>query len=53
MTNNPEDETSHWASTLPQNVSIPSQMELESTKQQCHLCQRQQIQNVAIHWCRD
>ncbi|CAC5391473.1 unnamed protein product [Mytilus coruscus] len=51
---NPEDETSHWASSLPQNVSLPSQMDQsESTKQECHLCKTENIQHLATHWCRD
>ncbi|CAC5423325.1 unnamed protein product [Mytilus coruscus] len=51
---NPDDETSQWSSSLPQNLSIPSKMDQsESRKQECHLCIRQNVQNVATHWCRD
>ncbi|XP_063416460.1 E3 ubiquitin-protein ligase TRIM33-like [Mytilus trossulus] len=51
---NQEDETSQWASTLPQNLSFPSQMDQsESKKQECHLCKTENNQNVAAHWCRD
>ncbi|CAC5391470.1 unnamed protein product [Mytilus coruscus] len=50
---NPEDETSQLASTLPQNLSILSQMDQESTKQDCHMCKRQNNQNLATYWCRD
>ncbi|CAC5370052.1 unnamed protein product [Mytilus coruscus] len=52
--NNPEDETLQWASSLPQNVTLSAQMDQsESTKQECHLCKRQNIQTLATHWCRD
>ncbi|XP_071128230.1 tripartite motif-containing protein 59-like [Mytilus edulis] len=48
------EETSQWASSLPPNVSLPSQMDQsESTNQECHLCKTENNQNLATHWCRD
>ncbi|XP_076071971.1 uncharacterized protein LOC143043652 [Mytilus galloprovincialis] len=51
---NPEDEISQWTSALPQNVTISARMDhSESSKQECHLCKTESIQNKATHWCRD
>ncbi|VDI69610.1 tripartite motif-containing protein 2/3 [Mytilus galloprovincialis] len=48
------DETSQWASSLPQNVTLSAQLDQsETTKQECHLCKTESIQHVATHWCRD
>ncbi|XP_052076259.1 tripartite motif-containing protein 45-like [Mytilus californianus] len=49
-----DNETSKWAASPPRNLTISSKMDqAESTKQECHMCKRQNNQNVALHWCRD
>ncbi|VDH90060.1 Hypothetical predicted protein [Mytilus galloprovincialis] len=52
----PKDETSLWASALPHNFLIASlmdQSESTGTKQECHMCKKQNKQNLATRWCRE
>ncbi|XP_076071970.1 uncharacterized protein LOC143043651 [Mytilus galloprovincialis] len=52
--NNPEDEASQWAASLPHNFTISSLMEnSKSVKQECHLCKRRDKISEATQWCRD
>ncbi|CAC5379135.1 unnamed protein product [Mytilus coruscus] len=47
-----DDETSQWASALL-IASLMDQSESTGTKQECHMCKRQNKQNIATRWCRD
>ncbi|XP_071152191.1 E3 ubiquitin-protein ligase TRIM45-like [Mytilus edulis] len=51
---NSEDETSLWASSLPQNFTILSSIDgSNSVQQECHLCKRRDKISEATKWCRD
>ncbi|CAG2250650.1 unnamed protein product [Mytilus edulis] len=47
---NPDDDTSQWVLSLPQSKQMGQS---ESTKQECHMCKKQNNLNIATHWCRN
>ncbi|VDI03600.1 Hypothetical predicted protein [Mytilus galloprovincialis] len=47
---NPDSDTSQWVLSLPQSKQNGQS---ESTKQECHMCKKQNNLNTATHWCRD
>ncbi|XP_063408840.1 uncharacterized protein LOC134692319 [Mytilus trossulus] len=49
-----EHDATQCASLAPHSLTISAKMDQsESTKQECHLCKKQTIQNVASYWCRE
>ncbi|XP_063416462.1 E3 ubiquitin-protein ligase TRIM33-like [Mytilus trossulus] len=52
--NNPGDEASQWAASLPHNFKISSLMDnSKRVKRNCHLCKRRDKISEATQWCRD